>query len=128
MIFGYRLTNKPPHIESEEVKELHALLKAEKKVRDRQALNAAEEAASLKLALAESQYQARDRASTRKIKNQRQGLVHLRAAERYFEAMQMAKGARVSELKALVDSRLEKASHLGVELKGTITKTIQGLS
>lgn len=102
-IFGWRLTNKPIHVESERVK-------------------------ALKLALAEAQYQERERSSNQVIKDKRQAIVHLKAAERYFESMQLATGARVSELKAIVDSRLEKARQLGFELKGSITQTIQRLS
>ena len=128
MIFGYRLTNKPPHVESDEIKELHALLAAEKAVRDRQAQKSSEESAALKAELAESQYQERERVSTQMNKNKRQAVVHLKKAERYFEQMELAEGSRVSELKAIVDGRLEKAEQLGFKLKGSITETIQSLS
>ena len=49
MIFGnWRITNKQPHVESEEVKELHALLAAQKKVSDREAQKSAENTKALK--------------------------------------------------------------------------------
>jgi len=41
--------------------------------------------------------------------------------------MEQSTGARVSQLKAIVDTRLEQAKNCGFELTGSITKTIQGL-
>ena len=54
-------------------------------------------------------------------------LEHLRIAERYNDSMLTMKGARRSELKAIVDRRIEMAENLGVPLKGTITNTINDL-
>jgi len=127
MIFGWRLTNKTPHIESEEVKELHALLKGEKAERALQAKAAVKEASALKLELKKAQEEEVKRLSIQQNANKQQALNHLQAAERYFEQMEQATGARVSQLKAIVDTRLEQAKNLGFELNGTITNTIQGL-
>ncbi len=54
-------------------------------------------------------------------------LEHLRVAERYNDLMLDAKGARKTELQAIVDRRLEFAYNLGFPLNGTISHTINEL-
>lgn len=105
MIFGWRLTRELPHIESDADKEVKAL----------------------KLDLVKAKKKEDERINTHKSVNKEQAINHLRAAERYSEQMEQATGARVSQLKAIIDTRLEQAKNLGFELNGSITNTIQGL-
>ena len=127
IFFGWRFTRKPPHVESDEIKALHKLLKNEKAERASQAKKAAKNAKALKLELEKAKLKEQQRLSIQREDNKQQAINHLQAAERYFEQMEQAKGARVSQLKAIVDTRLEQAENLGFKLNGSITKTIQGL-
>lgn len=113
---------------STELDEVKALLKEEKKFRIRQAKKAEAAAKILKLELAEAKAAEKERLQAQQKVNKKQAIVHLKAAERYHEQMELATGSRVSELKAIVDVRVEKAKHLGFALTGSITKTITKLS
>ena len=123
MIFGWRLTNKPPHVESEEIKALQGLLADEAKYR----ADAAAKANVVAEQLEEAREQEHKRLLTMQKANNTQAVVHLKSAERYEAQLEFAKGARRTELQAIVDTRVETARHLGFELKGTITETIQWL-
>jgi len=116
--------SKPVNMESDEVKSLHKLLKAEKAIRKNQADKAKDIEAQLKKDLINE----KERVKQRIVGNKPQALIHLRAAERYSESLYQATGPRRAELQAIVDLRLEKYTNLGFEFKGTITETIQWLS
>jgi len=127
MIFGWRLTNKPPHVESKEVKELHKLLRDEKIIRESQAKEAQSEAKKLKVELIKARTKEEKRLEVSHNNNKEQAIIHLKAAERYDNSMSQSKGSRKSQLKAIVDDRIEKASNLGFNLNGSITETINKL-
>jgi len=122
-IFGWRLTRKPVHVESEEVSSLHKLLKAEQTIRTENEKNAIQVEKDLKEQL---KYE-KERVKIQQDANKIQAIIHLRAAERYNESFEQSVGARQSELKAIIDARVEKVEQLGFKLKGSITETIQWL-
>jgi hypothetical protein len=127
-IFGWRLTNKKPHIESDMVQELHRKLEVEQKHRENEAFKAANKEVELKLLLSKAEAEENERQKRLTSKNRTQALNHLRMAERYYEQMTQSLGARKTELRAIVDKRVEQAENLGFKLKGTISETITRLS
>lgn len=119
-IFGLRITTKPAHVESEEIKSLHKLLKEEKKLR----ADADKKREQVKKEHAKVVKEQERQAQLAYECSKKQAIAHLRIAERYADQLTQCKGARHSEIKALLDSRLEKAEHLGFKVTGDITKAI----
>lgn len=119
-IFGWKLTKEVPQADTDRVKDLLARLDTEKKLRAK---------ASEKLKIEIKKAKALEAKTLMKQQSigKQQAIVHLKAAERYNEQMSKMSGARHSELKAIVDSRLEAAKNLGFDLSGTITETINKL-
>ena len=127
-MFGWRLTNKKPIIESEEIKELHEALDNEREHREKEEAALRKEAEAATAELHRVKKEEAKRINARRKVDKRVAIAHLVAAERYENAMDKAQGARKSQLKAIVDERVEKFTNLGFKLNGSITKTIQGLS
>jgi DNA-directed RNA polymerase alpha subunit len=127
-IFDWRLTNKKPIIESEEIKELHEALDNEREHREAQEKALKKEAEEAKKELHRVKKEEAKRIEAAKRSNRKAAISHLVAAERYENALGKAQGARKSQLQAIIDERVEKFENLGFKLNGSITKTIQGLS
>ena len=113
--------------EEQDISTLTKLLKAEQAERRR-----LEEVASLaKIAkdeeMVETKRLERNRVYEQSLARKSQALIHLRAAERYIDSFNQAKGARRSELQAIIDARLEKSANLGFPIKGDITQAIMDL-
>lgn len=125
--FGWRLTNKQPIVESEAIKELHLALKIEQDYRKEALEIAKTKEAKLKVLLSKAELEQSERQKKLTQKNKKQATAHLKIAERYYEQMSQTSGARHSELKSIVDNRLEKAKNLGFNVKGSITQTINGM-
>ena len=127
-LFGWRLTNKKPKVESDSIQELHNQLEIEQRYRKEQVETLKIEANAVKKELHAVKKAEAKRVLAQKKQDRKQALAHLKAAERYDEAMSKSTGARRSELKAIVDKRVEQFTNLGFKLNGTITNTIAGLS
>ena len=127
-MFGWRLTNKKPEVESDIIKELHEKIDTEQRYRSEQARVLQKETDAAKKELHQVKKEEAERVKKAKRDNRKAAIAHLKMAERYHDAMTRAKGARRSELRAIVDKRLEQFTNLGFKLNGTITKTIEGLS
>lgn len=126
-IFGWRLTNKKPEVESEKINALHKLLENESKARAKQEKDSKAAVKKLKIDLKEVKEREEEAKRKAKDNNKEQALAHLKAAERYENSMAQATGARKTQLQAIVDDRLEKAKNLGYDLKGSISATINSL-
>lgn len=81
----------------------------------------------LEVQLEQAKQEESERVQQLNKKGKAQAIAHLRAAERYYEQMIQTKGARKTELKAIIDLRLERAEQLGYAVRGTITETINRL-
>lgn len=113
-LWGFRITRKSPKVESEEIKELHQLLKEEKKKRGLQEKQAAEAKLKLEEELKEAKKAEKERIRFNTEANAMAALVQLRIAERY-EVVASAPGlskSRYSSLQAIIDKRVEAAEHL----------------
>jgi hypothetical protein len=126
-IFGWRLTNKKPEVESDKVKEIHALLKGEVDHRQNLEKIHSNEQVKLKKKVVFAEGEAKKARAKQINDNKSEAIIHLRAAERYENMMDQCKGSRADELKAIVSARVEKALNLGFEVQGSISKTINRL-
>ena len=95
--------------------------------KDKKLDDAAKKVEVLEAQLEQAKQEESERVQQLNKKSKAQALAHLRAAERYYDQMIQAKGARKSEIKAIVDLRLERAEQLGYSVRGTITETINRL-
>lgn len=127
-MFGWRLTNKKPEVESEIVKDLHQKLEVEQSARKADVDKAKDKATKLKSELAEAKEAEAKRVSVQQNKNRAQAVEHLKAAERYKNSASQAQGARVTQLQAIIDERLEKVKNLGFEVTGNISNMINRLA
>ena len=127
-LFGWRLTNKKPEVESDIIKELHEKIDTEQRYRNEQASTLKKEAEKAKAELHKVKADEAKRIKATQKSNRKRAIAHLKAAERYHNAMTKTTGARHSELRAIVDGRIEQFTNLGFKLNGSITNTITGLS
>lgn len=127
-IFGWRLTNKKPQVESDQVKELHEKLDTEQRFRDEEKKLEAKKLKEREIELKTLKRAEAERIKKQQRNNKKAAISHLKMAERYYDSMTRAKGSRKSELRAIIDKRIEQAANLGFQLNGTITNTIERLS
>ena len=127
-IFGWRLTNKKPQVESDRIQHLQTLLETEQRHREEQRVKSENKEVELKILLSKAEAEERARDKSARSKSKSMAIVHLKAAERYNEQAELSTGARKAELKAIVENRLEKVKQLGIHLDGSITETIGKLS
>ena len=113
--------------EEQDITTLTKLLKAEQAERRRLEQVASEAKIAKDKEMVITKHLENKRVYDQSLLNKAQALVHLRAAERYIDAFNQATGARRSELQAIIDARLEKASNLGFAIKGDITQAIMDL-
>jgi len=126
MIFGWRLTNKPVQVESEQVKELHELLKDEKLARESQAKESELAKKKLGKELQEAKKLNNELQAKQQDRNRVTAIKHLKIAERYEGMMELSTGSRQLEMLAIVAARIEAVEGLGIKVNG-VTKTLNRL-
>jgi len=111
----------------EPVSKLTKLLEAEQKERKALEAQAVEDKRKISEMMLVAEFDEKTKVYAGSIKKKESALIHLRAAERYIDGFNQAKGARKSELQAIIDARLEKAANLGYPIQGDITQAIMDL-
>ena len=109
-----RITTEPPHVESNKIVELHALLREEKAARAKQAKDAVIAAKVLAKELEVAKEKELIRLAANKNNEQKAALTNLAIAERYENMLadnELSKG-RVSTLRGIIDVRVERAENL----------------
>ena len=112
---------------NDDVSALTKLLESERAERIRLEQVAIEVQRKIEEQLVTAEFDEKFRTHEHSLAKKSQALTHLKAAERYIDSFNQAKGARRSELQAIIDSRLEKAAQLGFAIKGDITQAIMDL-
>lgn len=113
--------------EEQDISALTKLLKAEQAERRRLEQVASEAKIAKDKEMKITKHLEKQRLYDQSIATKSQALVHLRVAERFIDSFNQAKGARKSELQAIIDGRLEQAANLGFPIKGDITQAIMDL-